>query len=188
MDFWALGLFCFITILCFIAFLVSESRMRKMLAHIDSISLPEKDTPCPVDLERGLDDFFLRMNSVIESRFDGLGKKVEGIPSKTLNTIQGSINTTTGKLGEIIQYLELQKSYDRFIVLGDIVDFIGIKFSNENSPGVIELVDVKTGKRAALSEDQKQLRNLVEAFNKQLPKDLAPLIVFKVVRNNLQSE
>tara|TARA_B100000809_G_scaffold265600_1_gene324946 strand:+ start:1708 stop:2199 length:492 start_codon:yes stop_codon:yes gene_type:complete len=92
--------------------------------------------------------------------------KLEALPSRVLRTFQGSVNTTTGRLGELVKFIELQRLYDRLIPVGNVVDFIGISFPDkehpEDYPGTIDFIDVKTGKRAALSKDQKLLRKLVE--------------------------
>ena len=90
-----------------------------------------------------------------------LAQAIKETPVKTLNTIQGSVNTTTGKLGEMIQLIELQQAYDRVIVVGDIVDFICINFGEGDNEAVVDFIDVKTGKKAVLNTDQKKLRDLI---------------------------
>lgn len=117
---------------------------------------------------------------IIEARRDAANQNVmisrllDQIPAKTLNTIQGSINTTTGKIGELIKFIELQRTYDRLIPVGDIVDFIGISFPVGDSPGVMDFIEVKTGDKAVLSPDQKK-------FKLMFGEKKAP-ISFKVVR------
>jgi predicted Holliday junction resolvase-like endonuclease len=98
----------------------------------------------------------------VTGRLTTLEATVKATPGKTLQTIQGSVNNTTGKLGEMIQLLELQATYDRLMVIGDIVDFIGIKFATETEPAHIDFIDIKTGKKAALSSDQRKLRDLIK--------------------------
>lgn len=98
----------------------------------------------------------------LEHGVNALATGVEKIPTKTLNTIQGSVNTTAGKLGELITFIELQRSYDRFMMVGNIVDFIGIRFPQGDTPGAIEFIDVKTGDKAVLNPDQKKLKNMIE--------------------------
>jgi len=117
----------------------------------------------------------------ISSALEALNKQesalttaLEKVPTKVLNTIQGSVNTTTGKLGELIKFLELQRTYDRLIITGDIVDFLGIRFPKGDDPGAIEFIDIKTGDKAALNADQKKLRDLISK-NKDV-------IAFKVVK------
>ncbi len=90
-------------------------------------------------------------------------KAIEELPTKILRTIQGSVNSTTGKLGELVKFIELQRMYDRLIPVGSIVDFIGVSFPTDQDPGTVSFIDVKTGKRAALSKDQRELKKLVEA-------------------------
>lgn len=89
-------------------------------------------------------------------------KGLKDLPLKTLRTIQGSVSNTTGKIGEMMQMIELQRSYDRLIVLNDISDFLGIKFPEGDDPGHIDFVEIKTGDRAALSADQKKFRDMVQ--------------------------
>lgn len=109
------------------------------------------------------------------SRADSaLLKSIQELPTRTLNTIQGSANTTTGKLGELIQFIELQRAYDRIFPVGDIVDFICIRFPNGEDKGAIEFVDVKTGDKAVLNSDQKKLRAMIN--------DSKETIAFKVVK------
>lgn len=101
-------------------------------------------------------------------------RSIQELPVKTLNTIQGSANTTTGKLGELIKFIELQRAYDRIFPVGDIVDFIGIRFPNGEDKGAIEFIDVKTGDKAVLNNDQKKLRTMVNESKET--------ISFKVVK------
>jgi predicted Holliday junction resolvase-like endonuclease len=93
---------------------------------------------------------------------------LEKIPTKTLNTIQGSVNSTTGKLGELMSFLELQRAYDRLMAVGNIVDFIGIRFPTETDPGAIDFIDVKTGDKAVLNADQKKLRDFINAHKERI--------------------
>jgi predicted Holliday junction resolvase-like endonuclease len=94
------------------------------------------------------------------------------LPTKVLRTIQGSVNSTTGKMGELVKFIELQRMYDRLIPVGSIVDFIGVSFPADDKPGTVAFIDVKTGKRAVLSKEQKILKNLIDK----------KLITFNVVK------
>ena len=42
------------------------------------------------------------------------------------------------------------------------MDFICVKFSQPNVPGCIDFVDVKTGAKSRLSNDQRELQRLIE--------------------------
>jgi predicted Holliday junction resolvase-like endonuclease len=94
------------------------------------------------------------------------------LPNKVLQSIQSSTNTKKGALGELIGYIELEAQYDRIIPLGNIVDFMCIKFpedarSGMNPDGIIEMgrvdfVDIKTGKSSRLSKDQRELQKLIK--------------------------
>lgn len=115
--------------------------------------------------------------ATLDRKFISMDKALAGIPSKTLNTIQGSVNNTAGKLGEMMAFLDIQQSYDRIIISNDIVDFIGIRFPKEEDPGCIHFIDVKTGKSAALSSDQRKLRDM-------FPEDLDHF-AFKVIKTQV---
>jgi len=96
-------------------------------------------------------------------RFNGehTDKIISEIPGKVLKSITSSTNVKKGALGELVGYLELKAKYDRIIPLGNIVDFIGIKFNSEDEIGHLDFIDVKTGKSARLSKDQKSLQDLI---------------------------
>ena len=103
----------------------------------------------------------IQANSVINYNMRELEKIVSQVPEKVLKSITSSSNVKKGALGELIGYVELKATYDRIIPLGNIVDFIGIKFDSESEQGYIDFIDVKTGKSARLSKDQKALQHLV---------------------------
>jgi len=88
---------------------------------------------------------------------------INGLPNKVLQSITSSSNTHKGALGELIGYLQLHASYDRMIPLGNIVDFVCIKFPDDTSEGHVDFVDIKTGNRCRLSKDQKALQDLIKA-------------------------
>ena len=127
---------------------------------------PPPPAPASVRVDYGSRDNEAFLNLVeLVSNLNGTVKTMSAtldkIPSKTLNTIQGSVNTTSGKLGELIQYLKLQSTYDRFIITNDICDFIGIRFGREGVEPAIDFIDVKTGNAARLNPDQKKLRAII---------------------------
>lgn len=84
------------------------------------------------------------------------------LPNKVLQSITSSANTHKGALGELIGYIQLRSSYDRIVPLGNIVDFMCIKFPEEDKPGHVDFIDIKTGNRSRLSKDQKGLQKLIE--------------------------
>jgi len=86
---------------------------------------------------------------------------VKAIPNKVLKSIQSSVNTKKGALGELIGYIELEAQYDRVIPLGNITDFLCIKLPSDTEEGHIDFVDIKTGKYARLSKEQKALQQLI---------------------------
>ena len=116
------------------------------------------------DIELRLKDINSQVSTLSTTQVD-TNTKIEGLPITVLRTIQGSVNQTTGKLGELIQFIELQRSYDRLIPVGSIVDFIAVKFPTKESPGSVTFIDIKTGRRAVLSKDQKALRAIIESQN-----------------------
>ena len=93
---------------------------------------------------------------------EGLERRIKDIPNKVLQSIQGSVNTNKGALGELIGYIQLRAQYDRLIPIGNIVDFICIKFDTDDEEGKIDFVDIKTGGSARLSKDQRALQKLIE--------------------------
>jgi len=97
--------------------------------------------------------------------FASLESVIEELPQKVLKTIQGSVNTKEGVLGELVAHLQLRSEYDRLIAMNSISDFIGIRFPKTVDdvliPGRIDFIDVKTGKSARLSKDQKEFRNII---------------------------
>ena len=92
-----------------------------------------------------------------------LEKEIKSIPTKVLNSIQGSVSEKKGKLGELIGYMELKGQYDRIIPIGSIVDMICIRWPKNGQPGCVDLVDIKTGKFARLSKEQELLRQLIKS-------------------------
>ncbi len=95
-----------------------------------------------------------------------VGKKLlqsmHSIPEHVLGSINGSVSNQKGKLGELIAYLNLKGSYDRVLALGSIVDFVGIRFSKNGEPGAVDFIDIKNGRSARLSHDQKELLKLIK--------------------------
>jgi len=98
----------------------------------------------------------------VNVNLDPLQKDIRNLPNKLLQSIQGSINTKKGIFGELIGYTQLKAEYDRIIPLGSICDFMCISFPTKDSPGKVDFVDVKTGKFARLSADQKALQKLIK--------------------------
>ena len=91
---------------------------------------------------------------------------IKALPNKVLQSIQSSTNTKKGALGELIGYIQLEAEYDRIIPLGNIVDFMCITFPKNLPDGTIDMgqvdfVDIKTGKSARLSKEQKMLQQLI---------------------------
>ena len=81
---------------------------------------------------------------------------LEGLPHDLLESITRSLGTRTGKLNELLATFELTQ-YDRLFYLGEPIDFVGIKYGEG-----VDFIEVKTGK-ARLSEDEKRLKELVDA-------------------------
>jgi predicted Holliday junction resolvase-like endonuclease len=129
---------------------------RKKLSALDhkieTQEPPQIELP-PVNVDATVDTTEIRRD---------LEEMKRSIPEFVLQSLTGTANTQKGKLGEIIGYLSLKAEYDRIIPLGTIVDFLAIKFPSDENPGYIDLIDIKTGKSARLSPDQRKLRDLVK--------------------------
>jgi predicted Holliday junction resolvase-like endonuclease len=81
---------------------------------------------------------------------------LEGIPRDVVQSIIASTSKRTGKLNELMATLEMTK-YDRLFYLGSPIDFVGVKYDEG-----VDFIEVKSGK-SHLSEDEKKLRDLIEA-------------------------
>lgn len=88
---------------------------------------------------------------------------VKGLPQKVLESIRGSASNLRGDLGEYIQLLKLKADYDIIMPMGDIVDYICIKFPDEETGflGALDFVEVKTG-NSRLSQSQKKVRSVIQ--------------------------
>jgi len=87
-----------------------------------------------------------------------LYQRVQDLPAKVLQVIQGSISPQKGKMAELLTYAELRYDYDRIIPLGWPIDFIGIK-NNER----IDFIEVKSGITHLLTDEEKHIKNLIAA-------------------------
>lgn len=94
-----------------------------------------------------------------------INERLSKLPDQIVNSITGTTNTHKGKLGELIGYIQIKAEYDRVIPLGTIVDFMALDFPKDGSPGKIVFLDIKTGKNARLTADQRQLKSLIESKN-----------------------
>ena len=99
---------------------------------------------------------------IINVNLEPLQRAIDNLPAKVLQSITGSCNTYSGKLGELVAHLTLRAQYDRVIPLGNIADFLCIRFSKDDRPGTITFLDVKTGDYARLSTEQRALQKLIE--------------------------
>ena len=81
---------------------------------------------------------------------------LKGMPRDVVQSITGSLSKRTGKLNELMATFELTH-YDRLFYMGEPIDFVGIKYDEG-----VDFIEVKTG-RFRLSEDEKKLRELIEA-------------------------
>lgn len=87
-----------------------------------------------------------------------LYRKVDGLPLRIMQTIQGSINPQKGKMAELLTYAELRYDYDRIIPLGQPIDFIGIK-NNQT----IDFIEIKSGEAFVLTDEEKHIKKLIAA-------------------------
>jgi len=104
---------------------------------------------------------------VSEPDINGLTQAVEllksELPQRVLKSIQGNTATLKGDLAEHVAYLKLASDYDRLIPLGSVVDFVGIRFDSTRQAvdGVIDFIDIKTGKHSRLSQEQMKVKRLI---------------------------
>lgn len=91
----------------------------------------------------------------IPSDLIDLYKGLQDLPTRVLQTIQGSINPQKGKMAELLTYAELRYDYDRIIPLGWPIDFIGIKNNQQ-----IDFIEVKSGV-SLLTDEEKHIKNLI---------------------------
>jgi hypothetical protein len=94
--------------------------------------------------------------SEVPQDFIDLYRQVDNLPTRVLQTIQGSINPQKGKMAELLTYAELRYDYDRIIPLGWPIDFIGIKNNQQ-----IDFIEVKSGNAALLTDEEKHIKNLI---------------------------
>lgn len=87
-----------------------------------------------------------------------LYRKVDNLPLRIMQTIQGSINPQKGKMAELLTYAELRYDYDRIIPLGQPIDFIGIK-NNQT----IDFIEIKSGESFVLTDEEKHIKKLIAA-------------------------
>ena len=87
-----------------------------------------------------------------------LYRKVDNLPLRIMQTIQGSINPQKGKMAELLTYAELRYDYDRIIPLGQPVDFIGIKNND-----TIDFIEIKSGEAFVLTDEEKHIKKLIAA-------------------------
>jgi predicted Holliday junction resolvase-like endonuclease len=132
---------------------VINGKFRTLQQKIENQPLPKIELP-PVNVDASVDTTEIRRD---------LEEMKRSIPEFVMQSLTGTANNQKGKLGEIIGYLQLKAEYDRIIPLGTIVDFLAIKFPSDENPGYIDLIDIKTGKSARLSPDQRRLRDIVNA-------------------------
>jgi predicted Holliday junction resolvase-like endonuclease len=106
----------------------------------------------PTQIQTQTENFYKAIQEFVTMR-DAL---VQDVPKKVLQTIQGSINPTKGKAGELVVYMKLFSAYSRIFAFGKPIDFIGIKDDS------LDFIEVKTGK-ARLTAEEKKLRDLIIA-------------------------
>lgn len=103
---------------------------------------------------------------IVEHLLKNISKELDRLPGRTLDSITSSANTYKGRLGELIAYMDIRGSYDKIIPLGGVVDYIGWRVgATDEDPGELVFIDVKNGKQAALSKDQRALKKIIESGN-----------------------
>jgi len=99
----------------------------------------------------------LRFALASEASVREIRELLEDLPRDVLGSITRSEAVRSGKLNELLATIELAH-YDRlFYFGGSPIDFVGINYDEG-----VDFIEVKTGK-ARLSEDERKLRELIEA-------------------------
>lgn len=124
-------------------------RHTKIAREVEQIREAVSRPPAPVHVDFG----------PVQSRLD---RQMKALPEQITRSITGTANTHKGKLGELIGYIMMKGSYDRIIPLGNIVDFMAIRFPEEDKPGQVDFIDIKTGKHSRLTPDQRKLKSLLD--------------------------
>lgn len=97
----------------------------------------------------------------VKSQNNSTNAAMQEIPNKILGVFKSSMNNLKGDLGEFIQLLRLKADYDIVIPLGDVVDFLCIRFPSEEHAGTVDFIEVKTNS-SRLSISQKIVRELLK--------------------------
>jgi len=95
---------------------------------------------------------------------DKLETMLAGMPNKLLQALKSSTSNLRGAMAEHISFLKLSSDYDRLIPIGNVIDFIGIRFdtSKDSFDGYIDFIDIKTGK-SRLTQDQMKVKRLADS-------------------------
>jgi predicted Holliday junction resolvase-like endonuclease len=125
-----------------------------LLAIILALALKPRRVELP-DIEALAEK--LRFALASEASVREVQDMLRSLPRDVLESITKSLGKRTGRLNELLATIELTH-YDRlFYFGGSPIDFVGIKYDEG-----IDFIEVKTGK-ARLSEDERKLRELIEA-------------------------
>ena len=125
-----------------------------LLAIILALALRPRKVELP-DIESLAEK--LRFALASEASVREIQDMLRDLPRDVLESITRSLGKRTGRLNELLATIELTH-YDRlFYFGGSPIDFVGIKYEEG-----VDFIEVKTGK-ARLSEDEKKLRELIEA-------------------------
>ena len=125
-----------------------------LLAIILALALRPRKVELP-DIEALAEK--LRFALASEASVREIQDMLRDLPRDVLESITRSRAKRSGTLNELLATIELTH-YDRlFYFGGSPIDFVGIKYEEG-----VDFIEVKTGK-ARLSEDEKKLRELIEA-------------------------
>lgn len=119
-----------------------------------------------LNIKENQEDYIKKLG-VLEQKISSINVDIHQVPSKVLNTVRGATNKNIGEFGELIAALKIKDSYDKILYLGDVCDFVGIKYPTDKQPGCIHFIEIKTGK-AVLSNEQKKLRNLIDNLGESI--------------------
>jgi predicted Holliday junction resolvase-like endonuclease len=135
-------------ILLIVIILVLLAALLVLLLRPQRVAMPEI-----AELEGKL-LYALASQSAVKEIQEGLKE----LPRDLLQSITQSRAVVTGRLHELLSVLELT-GYDRLFYFGSRpIDYIGIKYDQG-----VDFIEVKTGNRLRLTEDERKLKDLIDA-------------------------
>ena len=145
-------------------FLIGVGALLALMVAFAAFMIGRGKRPDPVRVEVPIESnaAVLAQLRDFSSQLAGVKRTLTEVPRKTLKTFEGSANVAKGEIAEWAALQKLSAVYDIVVPFNAVFDFMCIRFDKEDVPGVVDFIDVKTG-RATLSSDQRKLRDLIKA-------------------------